>query len=199
MRALAVALAALLLAPRAAQAAECASGAVCVPPEDMTTFVALLKEKKCLQTMPPSFKLDPVTIVIDKDGRIYGTGTEPKPYKLHLDWCNYQVDAVGQVHIQAAQAIQPSWGFRFRAKAVLGILGTEALKSDSWTQGIDGGLLLEPFFLQWANVNAYVGVRAVGAGLGFDLTRNFGGYLGYAVSFAEWRSNPYAGVSFSFW
>jgi len=65
---------------------------------------------------------------------------------------------------------------------------------------IDGGVLLEPFFIRWANVNAYVGVRSVGGGVGIDLTKNFGVYLGYAVTWwPTWNSNPYLGISFALW
>lgn len=201
--ALLVALPLVFLAPLAEAAdtspSTCAAGSTCVPKADMDVFVSLLKEKHCLQTDKPTFEVDPITIVVDKDGRIYGSGTDPVPWRLHMKWCGYDVDGGGKVSIVAAQKVEPDYGFRFRVKAAMGILGVEAFKRDPWTQAVDVGVLVEPFFFRSVNVNVAVGVRSFGGGLGFDLTRNFGVYLGYAVTFAELRSNPYAGLSFSFW
>lgn len=177
----------------------CASGSTCVPPEDLKVFVEALKEKQCLKTTQPALTLDPLTIVVDKQGRIYGSGSNPKPYKVHLAWCNYTLDAEGETKIIAAEATPQTYGFRFRPKAALGVLGTELVLDSKASNAIDGGLLLEPFFFQWVNINAYVGFRSVGAGLGFDITKNFGLYAGYAITWGGWRSNPLASLYFSFW
>lgn len=179
--------------------ASCPEGSTCVPPEDMKVFVQLLKDQKCRNENPPKLTLDPVTVIVDRQGRVYYSGNEPKPYKVHIDWCNYQVDGTGKITMEVAQKVEPTWGFRFRAKAAFGYLPVEALEEKDGMRGFDGGLLLEPFFLQWFNVNAYVGVRSVGAGVGFDLTKNFGIYAGYAIAWGTWRSNPHAALYFSFW
>lgn len=191
-------LSAFLARPASAQQA-CPEGSTCVPPEDMKAFVELLKEQKCRNETPPKLELDPVIIIVDRDGRVYYSGGAPRPYKVHIDWCNYQIDAMGKLQVQVAQRVEPTWGFRFRLKAAFGYLPVEALAEKDAGRGIDGGVLLEPFFLQWANLNAYVGVRSVGAGLGFDLTKNFGVYAGYAIALGTWRSNPHAAIYFSFW
>lgn len=160
-------------------------------------MVKVLQEKKCLLTDKPTFDLDPVTIVVDKSGRVYGSGTDPKPYQLHMKWCSYEIEGTGSVKILAAVREEPDWGFRFRPKAMVGYLPAEAL-AKSWQDGIDGGLLLEPFFWRSLNINAQVGVRSFGAGFGLDLTRNFGAYLGYAMTWGSWRSSPNIGLWFSF-
>jgi hypothetical protein len=196
---LAVVLLGLLAETAYAQDASCPAGKVCVDKADMPTFLEALKEKQCLLKTPPTVTSDPLTIVIDRDGRVYGSGSDPHPYTVHLSWCNYTLDAKGETKIVAAMASEPSYGFRFRPKAALGLLGTELVSGAKFADSWDGGILLEPFFFQWANINAYVGFRSVGAGLGFDITKNFGAYLGYAVTWGGWRSNPLASLYFSFW
>lgn len=180
-----------------AQAA-CPAGKVCVDKKDMTTFLEIAKEKRCLVSTQPEVKADPLTIVVDKQGRVYGSGSGPQPFKLHLTWCNYELDATGQTKIVAAQMVEPDWGFRFRPKAALGLLGADLLRGEKFTSTIDGGALIEPFYYHFLNVNAYVGVRSVGGGLGIDLTRNFGLYMGYAITWDGWRSNVMVGAYFSF-
>lgn len=189
----------LLVSLRASAEETCPSGSTCIPPEDLRVFVQLLRDHKCRLEQNPSFVLDPVQIIVDRQGRVFYSGAEPKPYKIHLDWCNYHIDALGKIQVQVAQRVEPTWGFRFRAKAAFGYLPIEALAEKDAYLGLDGGVLLEPFFLQWANLNVYVGVRSFGGGVGFDLTRNFGLYTGYALAWGTWRSNLHAGVYFSFW
>jgi hypothetical protein len=171
----------------------------CVPNEDMQVFVQVLRDKQCQQKTKPEFKLDPVVIVVDKQGRVYGSGSSPKPYKLSMKWCNYEIQAEGQVTIVAAQRVEPDWGFRFRPKASFGFLPVTALKEKNVVDGLDGGVLLEPFYFHWLNVNGYVGVRSAGGGLGVDITKNMGGYLGYSITWGTWVHNPFAAISFALW
>jgi hypothetical protein len=187
-----------LTASRPAQGAECTSG-TCVPADDLKTFVQLAKEHKCRAEMPPTFALDPITIIVDKQGRIFGSGSDPKPFTLKATWCNYTLEGKGQTKILAAQREEPIWGWRFRLKLAVGYLPATAYYQKDGYAGLDAGLLLEPFFLSWANVNAYVGVRSVGGGLGFDLLKNFGLHLGYAVTWGTWQHNPHAAIYFAFW
>lgn len=179
--------------------ASCANG-TCVPPSDMAVFLEALQEKKCLTTTPPVVSGDAVQIIVDKEGRVYGSGSGPKPYTLHINWCNYQLTAQGQTTIVASQAPVQTIGFRFRPKAVIGILGTELATGSTFQNAVDAGALVEPFyFLTNWNLNAYVGVRSVGAGVGYDLVNNIGAYLGYAMTWGQWRSNPVAALYFSIW
>jgi hypothetical protein len=161
----------------------------------MKVFVALLHEKQCLQTTPPVFALDPITITTDKDGRIFTSGT---PYKLRMTWCSYDVQGVGSVKAQAAILIPPEYGFRFRPKAYLGYLPLEALEDKKAGSGIDAGLLIDFLHWKWSNLNAAVGVRSGGLGVGVDITRNFGAYVGYAITWGSWRHNPNGGLWFAF-
>lgn len=194
----------LLLAAGTSQAdsstpASCGSSGVCVDKSDLHAFVQLAKDHKCRAETPPTLAVDPIVIVVDQDGRIYGSGSDPKPYKVQIKWCNYDVTATGQVRLNVAVREPPTWGFRFRPKASLGILGVEAFERDRVADAVDVGVLVEPFFYHSWNVNVAVGMRSFGAGIGFDITRNFGGYLGYAAAYSGLRSNPMAGLYFSFW
>jgi hypothetical protein len=186
-------------APEPAPAPRCASNSfTCVDNEDLKTFISLLKAQKCRTDTQPTVTADPITIVVDRQGRVFGSGTGDKPWKIHLDWCNYKLEATTNLHMDVAQRVEPTWGFRLRVKATFGVLGTELFKAKRFDQALDGGIMVEPFFIRWANLNAVVGVRSLGAGFGFDLTNNFGGYLGYALTWGTWRSNPFASVFFAF-
>jgi len=176
----------------------CPSGHTCVLDEDMKVFLQLLKDQQCRSKNLPEIKADPINIVVDRQGRIFNSGTGGHPHKIHMDWCNYEIDAEANVKLQVAKRVEPTWGFRLRPKATLGILARDALESDKLHNALDGGILLDPFFYQWVNLNVMVGVRSFGVGIGADATTNFGGYLGYAMTWGEWRSNPYVGIYFAF-
>lgn len=165
----------------------------------MKVFVQLLKDQKCRAETKPTFKLDPLMVVVDKDGRIYGSGSDPRPFTIRMKWCNYDVEARGQTSIIAAERVEPNSGFRFRTKATIGWLPATAFYAKNGYAGLDAGVLLEPLFWSWANINAYVGVRSVGGGFGLDLTKNMGVYLGYATTWGTWEHNPHAAVSFALW
>lgn len=177
----------------------CPDGKVCVDREDMKTFLTLAQEKKCLLTTTPEVKTDPIVVVVDKEGRVYSSGSNPRPFTVQLNWCNYNLTAQGQTKTVAAMAVESEYGFRFRPKATLGILGTELLSGVKFQDTVDGGVLLEPFFYKFLNLNAFVGVRSTGGGIGVDLTHTVGLYFGYAITWADWRSNPMAGISVALW
>ena len=181
-----------------AQDAPCTGGSVCVPPADLQDMVKALKEQRCLKTTTPILKLDPIIVTEDKDGRVFVTGAEPHPYSMTMSWCSYDVKATGKVNVDVARMVPATYGFRFRPKATLGFLIADTFSQDSWSKGVDGGILLEPFFWQWINLNAFVGVRSVGGGVGFDLTKNMGVFTGYAATWDGWRSNPYLSFYFAF-
>lgn len=190
----------LLSAPVRAQQTSCTGGGSCVDSADMAVFLEALKEKKCLLSNHPGVTSDPVQIVIDRQGRVFGSGSDPKPFTIHLTWCSYTLDAVGQTQIIAGQEIPPTYGLRFRPKATIGLLGTELVTGSPFQDSVDAGVLLEPFyFFTDFNVNAYVGVRSVGGGLGFDLTRNMGAFAGYVATWSQFRSNPMIALYFSLW
>ena len=180
-------------------AQECPNG-TCVAREDLKAFVEIAKEKKCLQTEKPSFDLDSVNIVVDKQGRIFYSGAAPHPYRLRMNWCNYEIEAEGKVDVLAAVQEPPSAGFRFRPKAFLGVLLLEPFRDGNDAKdGIDAGLMVDPFYFHEFNLNFHVGFRSVGAGIGFDVFRSFGLFGGYALSWDGFHHNPEAALWFAFW
>jgi hypothetical protein len=179
---------------------QCAPGATCVGPEDMKAFLTILKEKQCLLKTQPTYTLDPVNLVIDRDGRIFFSGAAPHPYSLKMDWCTYHVEGKGKVSLVAAVQEPPKWGLHFRPKAYLGFLPGEALRTGGTARSAsDAGLMLDPFYFHEVNLNVHVGFRAVGLGIGVDIFRSFGAYAGYAATWEGFRSNAEAALWFSFW
>lgn len=186
-----------LARPLAAQ--ECSSGSTCVPSKDMAVFIEILKEKKCLQETTPEFQLDPITIIVDQDGRIFYSGAEPNPYTLKMTWCTYEVQAEGKVKVVAAMKEPSIWGFRFRPKAYLGYLPLQPLTYNTVAEdGIDAGLMLDFFHFHFVNANVAVGFRSTGLGFGIDITKNFGFAASYAVTWESWRSNLLTSATFAF-
>jgi len=185
--------------PVAPEPPACPDG-TCVGKADLEVFIQLAEWHKCRSETAPKITADSVNIVVDREGRVYGSGTGPKPYELHIDWCNYQIDAKSEVQLQVAQRVEPTWGFRFRPKATFGLLVADIFSDevDVFHKTLDGGILIEPFYVQWFNLNVYVGVRSVGGGLGFDITTNFGAYAGYSITWSGWRSNPFVSIYFAF-
>jgi hypothetical protein len=194
------ALLAILTLTTSVRAQECAQGSTCVPKKDMDTFVELLKEKKCLQTEKPTFTLDPITVVTDEKGRVFYTGNDPAhPYKLKMSWCSFEAEGTGKVDVVAAMQVPSTWGFRFRPKAYLGYLPLQpVVYSKTANEGIDAGLMLDFFHVQYGNLNAAVGIRSFGLGLGVDVTGNFGLYAGYAMSWKDWNHNLNTAFWFAF-
>lgn len=181
------------------RAEECGLTSTCVSREDRQAFVTLLREQKCRNETPPTIKLDQITIIEDKDGRIYATGAQPHPYTVQMTWCNYEITATGGVKVVVARRVPPTWGFRFRPKFGSSFLFVDAFKKESPLSAIDVGLLWEGFYYKSLTLNVVTGFRSVGAALGLDLTKNLALHAGYAVSYDGWRSNPILGLSFALW
>ncbi len=181
----------------------CSPPAVCVPEGDMQKIVTVLREKKCQQIEKPEFKLDPIQIIVDKQGRVFFTGADPKPYTLKMTWCDYEITARGKVNVVAAMRQPSIWGFRLRPKAYMGILPSEVFYDSNDPRDLgdfmDAGVMVDFLYYDWANLNAAMGYRSVGAGGGIDLTENFGSYAGYAVTWGSWHHNVNIGLWFSFW
>lgn len=172
----------------------------CVPAGDMTKIVKVLQERQCFDKTKPEFKLDPINIIVDREGRVFFSGSDPQPYKLHMKWCNYEAEGVGKVKVLAAVQEPPTYGFRFRPKAFAGMLVLEPFREGKKPKdGIDAGLMLDVLYWKDLNVNVHAGFRSVGAGVGLDIFRNFGFYTGYALAWDGFKSNPEASLWFAFW
>jgi hypothetical protein len=198
MRSLILAL--MLLVPMPAFGQEqCPIGYTCVENKDMEKFIQLARDHACRAENLPEIDADAINIIVDEDGRVFHSGTGEYPFTVRMDWCNYDIEAKSQVKVHVAQRVEKTWGFRLRVKATFGTLFPEAFRDgNDFYDTLDGGVLVEPFFIDWANFNAYVGFRSLGVGLGADLTTNFGIYGGYALTWGDWRHNPMVSVYFAF-
>lgn len=190
---------ALLFFSQSAGAQEVCDG-TCVPDTDMKAIGEVLKERKCLQSEKPQFELDSIDIVVDRDGRVFYSGASPHPYKLKMRWCNYDVEAEGKVSVVAAVQEPPWYGFRFRPKAYAGVLLIESFRRGKTPKdAVDAGLMADLFYVSDFNLNVHAGFRSVGAGLGVDIFKSFGAYVGYALAWDGLHHNPEASLWFSFW
>lgn len=172
----------------------------CVPPADMAKIVTVLKERQCFEKTKPEFKMDPVNIIVDREGRVYFSGSNPQPYKLSMSWCNYNIEAEGKVNVLAAVQEPPSYGFRFRPKAFVGMLVLEPFREGKKPKdGLDAGLMVDALYLKDFNLNVHAGFRSIGAGIGVDIFRSFGAYVGYALAWDGFHHNPEASLWFAFW
>jgi len=171
----------------------------CVPKADMSSFVSILKEKSCFQKTKPTFKLDSVTITTDVDGRVYYSGSDPHPYTINMSWCGYDVSANEKLTLIVAKKEPPVWGFRFRPKFSGSFLFVDAFSQSSAKQAVDVGILWDILYYKAVNFNVATGFRSAGAGVGMDITRNFGWFIGAAYSWWTLKVNPQAGLYFSFW
>ena len=168
-------------------------------PQDAETFLALLREKKCRLTQAPVLHLDPITLTTDKDGRVFVSGGAPAPYRVSLSWCGTEVETSGKLDVAVTQRQEPTWGPTLRVKAGLGYLPVPALAAQDGWAGLDIGLLVEPFFYQAFNLNVYAGVRSVGIGVGYDVTRTVTLYGGYAATFPHFEASPHLAVGLALW
>lgn len=172
---------------------------VCVTKADMDALVMLLREKQCLQTTQPTFKLDSVTIITDVDGRVYYSGSDPKPYTVKMAWCGYAVTATDNLTLVVAKKEPPVWGFRFRPKFTGSFLFVDAFHQSSAGEAVDVGILWDILYYKAVNLNITTGFRSAGLGVGVDITRNFGVFIGVAYSWWTLKVNPQAGLYFAFW
>jgi hypothetical protein len=190
----------ILLWPTLAWAqVSCVEDDTCVSKKDMENFIAVLQEKQCLQKTQPTLQLDPVTVVVDKEGRVYYSGDEPKPYTVKVTWCGYDVTATGKVLLTVAKNEPPVWGFRFRPKFAGSYLFVDGFSSTKAVDGVDIGVLWDFLYYKAVNLNVATGFRSIGAGVGLDLFRNITLYGGYAFSGWTLKHNPSVGVGFALW
>ena len=169
-----------------------------MPQEDLDDLIALVEDQHCMRASNPTFYMGSLTIITDKDGRVYYSGSEPQPLTLRMVWCGYTLEVDVKVDVLVAESKPPVWGFRFRPKFAGSFLVLDAIER-SPQEGVDVGILWD--FLYWHdfNLNVATGYRSAGLGVGYDLTSNFGAYGGYAFSFWTLKSNPQLGLYFGFW
>lgn len=202
---------------------DCPEDKVCLDKDTYFEQVKpLLLKLKYIEENPPEVKVDGFTIVTDAEGRVFTDGTGDKPIKGTATWKDEETGTDYTVEFESQQDVtihkkppkpKPVWGFRLRVKA--GLLLLTALPNwfeepptdipSALNMGLDGfdlALIAEPLFLYDFNVQAYVGLRSIGAGLGWDITKNFGIMGGVSTLYVGLPLNPtispFMGLYFSF-
>ena len=145
---------------------------------------------------------DSIIIIQDWDGRVYTNGGQTNPIHLHLR-VGDTVDRDMALTIPTRVYVRPKPPdpmFRLRIRAQAGILVPQLFNSLTGEKQAfwDAGIGWDFFHYNAVNVSAYTGVRSAGGGLGFDLTRNFGPYVGYSLIYDGLRSSIQMGIYFSF-
>lgn len=164
----------------------------------MDVILEVLGERKCLDTHPPVLTLDRVIITVDQDGRYYYSGGAPNPYTVQVDWCHYKIVGEGQVDVQVARLLPPTWGFRFRPKTHVGYLPTAIFDGSGFMNGVEVALGADMLYWRSLNLGATVGFRGVSIGPGYDVTKNFGVWAGYEVTYLAPHHGAIAGIWFAF-
>jgi hypothetical protein len=196
-----------LLLPSTAVAQElppCPEGySVCLTEEQRKKVVESVKELDDIRSSKAEVQLkDQVVIVEDWDGRVYVNGGSTKPLRGRLT-IGKHVDRELAVELPVRVYYRPKPPdpmFRLRFRAQVGVLIPEAVRSvrdESLEPFADAGLSLDFFHVDIVNVAAYLGARSLGGGLGIDLTKNFGAYAGYALTY-DWNSSVLSGAYFAF-
>jgi hypothetical protein len=179
------------------------AGGKCLTKDQLENIQKALLELDKLHKSPAVVTSpDSVVIIQDWDGRVYTNGGQTNPIRLKLqlgDTVNRDMALTlpTQVYYRPQP---PDPMFRLRVRAQAGILVPELIrtvtgdKQSFWDAGIGWD------FFHWNafNVAAYTGVRSFGGGVGMDVTRNFGPYVGYSLVYDGWRSSVQTGIYFSF-
>jgi len=172
---------------------------LCLEPGDAKTVVASLKELRSIKESKAELRFkDEIVLVRDWQDRVYINGGEAKPVDATLTLGDtisrdMQVQLPVQVYYRPRP---PDPMFRLRVRAQAGILLPMIWKDSKG--GWDAGLSFDFFHYDVFNLAAYTGVRSAGGGVGLDLTKNFGPYLGYSLVYDGLTSGVMLGTYFSF-
>jgi hypothetical protein len=177
---------------------------VCINKEEADKLAQALREYKNIKESPAKLEMkEPIIIIRDWEDRVYVNGGEKSPIKLRLrigEYVDREFEAVFPVQVFYREE-PPDPPFRLRIKAQAGFLLPQlftAVKDGGVDSTIDMGIAFDFFHYGPVNINIYTGIRSIGAGLGFDITKNFGVYSGYALSYRGLESGALTGVFFSF-
>lgn len=196
----------LLLTSRNAYAEECVppSGGKCLNDSQWSQVKEALKELDSIKKSEVSGQfLDSIEIVHDWDGRVYvngGDGKTGKPIRMRVTLGT--IDRTLSVTLPTNVYYRerpPDPMFRFRIRAQVGILLPNVWSGNGEKSSfMDAGVGWDFFHLGPVNLDVSTGISAVGAGVGFDFTKNWGIRAGYALTYRDFRSSAILGTYFSF-
>lgn len=172
---------------------------LCLAEDEKDLFLESLKELRSIKESKAVLKLKgEIVVVRDWQDRVYVNGGAAKPVEATLTLGDtISRDMQIQLPVQVYYRPKPSDPmFRLRVRAQAGLL-LPMIWRDS-KGGWDAGLGWDFFHYDVLNVAAYTGVRSAGGGVGVDLTKNFGPYVGYSLVYDGLASGAMAGCYFSF-
>lgn len=195
----------LALLARTASAQECVAppGGKCLDEKQFEEVKKALEELDKIHKSPAVVTTqDSIVVIQDWQGRVYVNGGQTKPIKMKLKLGD-TVDRDMEVTLPTQVYYRPKPPdplFRLRIKFQAGLLVPQMIQTigGNKQQFWDAGLAWDFFHLGPFNANAYTGVFSCGGGLGVDLTRNFGPYVGYSLIYDGLRSTMFTGAYFSF-
>jgi len=192
------------------------SGGTCLTKEQREKIVEALKELDDIHRSKAELEFpEPIVIVRDWEDRVYVNGGERKPVKVKLrigGHVDRDLEARLPVRVFYREKPPDPW-FRLRIRAQFGILVPQLVRSvrnaasdasperdggleEFWDAGIGWDFFHVP---DWGlNLAAYTGIRSLGGGLGMDLTKNFGLYAGYGVTYDGWDHSLLTSAYFAF-
>ena len=187
------------------------SGGICLTKEQKEKLRAAVKELDDIHKSKAEVEIkEPIVIVRDWEDRVYINGGEKKPIGMKLKIGEHvDRDMEIQLPIRVYYREEPPdpW-FRLRVRFQAGILVPEAIRSirNDDNGNDDTGLeefwdlafALDFFHYESLNLSIQVGARALGGGVGVDLTQNFGFHVAPVVTYDGWNPSLWLGPYFSF-
>jgi hypothetical protein len=193
----------LVFAQSSVQSSECISsdGSKCLTADQFDQVKKALQELDDIHKSPAVLSIeDHIIIISDWDGRVYVNGGDKKPIRMKLKIGQY-IDRDMEATLPTEVYYRPKPPdpmFRLRIRAQVGILVPQILQTDSGLNRYCGGLGWDFWHIGAFNAALYTGIRGSGGGIGFDFTRNFGGFANYIILYDGFRSGILTGVYFSF-
>lgn len=149
------------------------------------TLQEKLKELERLQRATPILdQLEPLQIVIDKEGRVYVK--DQLVGKLTLDNLSYDVNLKLKTTIVRAPETEQQSILDLKLKAA--ILQSYEPVEDETKTFVSYGLALEPIHYHQFSLNVLLGNRVYGAALGVDLTEHMDALVGVGARFNDQKA-----------
>ncbi len=187
------------------------SGGICLTKKQKEELRVAIEELDNIHQSKAEIEFSrPIVIVRDWEDRVYINGGEKKPIPMKLRIGEHvDRDLEAQLPVTVFYRDEPPdpW-LRLRIRAQFGILVPEAIRSirnaddEDDETGLeefwDFAFALDFFHYESLNLSIQVGARALGGGVGVDLTKNFGLHVAPVVAYDGWNPSLWLGPYFSF-
>lgn len=203
--------AAILLAGLLASPSARGDDAPCAPPpygkcltaDQYAQVKQALQELDAIHKAPAEVTVqDPVVVIQDWQGRVYVNGGDKQPIRMKLKLSD-TVDRDMAVTLETKVYYRekpPDPMFRLRIRAQAGLLAPQLIDAVRGKKQnfFDAGVGWDFFHLGLVNAAVHTGVFSSGATVGVDVTKNFGGFGGFALAYDGLRPSALLGLYFAF-